>query len=55
MERAPAMYRGWWRLFETAGEYIPGRIWWRYYGLELPPEVLRSLYRENARRLLNWN
>jgi predicted TIM-barrel fold metal-dependent hydrolase len=55
MERAPAMYRGWWRLLETADEYIPGRIWWRYYGLELPSEVLRSLYRDNARRLLNWN
>lgn len=27
------MYEGWWRLLETADEYIPGRIWWRYYGL----------------------
>ncbi|MBK9167845.1 MAG: amidohydrolase [Bryobacterales bacterium] len=55
MGRAPSMYRGWWRLLETADEYMPGRIWWMYYGLELPPDVLRSLYRENARRLLNWN
>ncbi len=48
------MYRGWWRLLETADEYIPGRIWWRYYGLELPAPVLQSLYRDNALRLLNW-
>jgi predicted TIM-barrel fold metal-dependent hydrolase len=54
MERAPSMYRGWWRLLETADEFIPGRIWWRYYGLELPPDVLEPLYRGNARRLLNW-
>jgi hypothetical protein len=26
MERDAAMYRGWWRLLETADEYIPGRI-----------------------------
>jgi len=55
MERAPEMYRGWWRLLETADEYLPGRIWWRYYGLELPAPVLESLYRGNARRILNWN
>ena len=54
MERDAAMYRGWWRLLETADEYIPGRIWWRYYGLELPGPVLESLYRGNARRILNW-
>jgi predicted TIM-barrel fold metal-dependent hydrolase len=54
MERAPSMYRGWWRLLETADEFIPGRIWWRYYGLELPSDVLEPLYRGNARRLLNW-
>ncbi|MBI4660286.1 MAG: amidohydrolase family protein, partial [Verrucomicrobia bacterium] len=28
------MYEGWWRLLETADEYLPGRIWWPYYGLE---------------------
>jgi predicted TIM-barrel fold metal-dependent hydrolase len=55
MQRDPGMYRGWWRLLESADEFIPGRIWWRYYGLELPPDVLASLYRENARRLLNWS
>ncbi len=54
MERAPTMYRAWWRLLETADEYLQGRIWWRYYGLELPAPVLESLYRGNARRVLNW-
>jgi predicted TIM-barrel fold metal-dependent hydrolase len=54
MERAPSMYRSWWRLLESADEYIPGRIWWRYYGLELPAPVLESLYRANAKRVLNW-
>ena len=54
MERDPKMYRSWWRLLESADEYLPGRIWWRYYGLELPAPVLQSLYRDNAKRLLNW-
>jgi len=48
------MYEEWWRLLETADEYMPGRIWWRYYGLELPDGLLKSLYRDNALRLLNW-
>jgi len=54
MERDPGMYRAWWRLLETADEFIPGRIWWRYYALELPPALLESIYRTNARRILNW-
>jgi predicted TIM-barrel fold metal-dependent hydrolase len=54
MERDPAMYRSWWRLLESADEYLPGRIWWRYYGLELSSSVLKSLYRDNAKRVLNW-
>ncbi len=54
MEREPSMYRGWWRLLETADEFIPGRIWWPYYGLELPAPVLEALYRGNAKRILNW-
>jgi len=53
MERDHAMYRGWWRLLETADEFIPGRIWWRYYGLELPDDVLRAIYRDNAKKVLN--
>jgi len=54
MGRDKAMYQGWWRLLETADEYIPGRIWWRYYALELPDPVLKALYRGTALRVLNW-
>ena len=54
MGRALSMYRAWWRLFETPDEFMVGRIWWRYYGLELPAKILEALYRGNARRLLNW-
>jgi len=42
------------QLLETTDEYLPGRISWRYYGLELPSALLQSLYRDNARRILNW-
>jgi predicted TIM-barrel fold metal-dependent hydrolase len=54
MGRDPEMYRAWWRLLETGDEYIPGRIWWRLYGLELPAPVLQAIYRDNAIRILNW-
>jgi predicted TIM-barrel fold metal-dependent hydrolase len=54
MGMAKDMYRAWWRLLETGDEFIPGRLWWRYYGLELPAPVLESLYRANARRVLSW-
>jgi predicted TIM-barrel fold metal-dependent hydrolase len=54
MGREVSMYRAWWRLFETADEFMPGRVWWRYYGLELPDPALEALYRGNARRLMNW-
>jgi uncharacterized protein len=54
MGKAKHMYQGWWRLLESADEYMPGRIWWPYYGLELPEPVLRSLYRETALKVLNW-
>ncbi len=49
--REKSMYQIHWRLFETADEYIIGRVWWRYYGLELPPQVLESLYRGTAKKL----
>jgi predicted TIM-barrel fold metal-dependent hydrolase len=55
MGRDQAIYQGWWRLLESADEFIPGRQWWRLYGLELPPPVLEKLYSENAKRILNWS
>lgn len=54
MGREKSMYEGWWRLLETADEYIPGRIWWPYYGLQLSDVTLKSLYRETALKVLNF-
>jgi len=54
MGRQLRMYQAWWRLLESADEYMPGRVWWRYYGLELSDPVLEKLYRGNARKLMNW-
>jgi uncharacterized protein len=53
MGRETGMYRAWWRLLETEDEFLPGRIWWRLYGLDLSSEVLKKLYRDNASRVLN--
>jgi predicted TIM-barrel fold metal-dependent hydrolase len=55
MGRDLQMYRGWWRLLESSDEYIPGRVWWPYYGLELSEEVLESLYRGTALKVLTWD
>lgn len=54
MGREKQMFTAWWRLMESGDEFMPGRIWWRYYGLELPAPTLESLYRGNAKRILNW-
>lgn len=54
MGRDKAMFQTWWRLLESADEFMPGRLWWRQYGLELPAPVLEAVYRANARRVLNW-
>src|SRR5690625_588209 len=48
-----SMYQAWWRLLETADEYMVGRVWWPYYGLDLPDDLLQKLYHDNAERLLN--
>jgi predicted TIM-barrel fold metal-dependent hydrolase len=53
-----SMYRLYFRFLETADEYFDypshasrqGR--WQIYGLSLPDDVLRKVYRENALRLL---
>jgi hypothetical protein len=52
------MYRLYFRFLETNDQYFEypshasrqGR--WNIYGLFLPDEVLRSVYRDNARQLL---
>ena len=52
------MYRLYYRFLETADEYFAypthasGQGRWSIYGLDLPEEVLRKVYRENALRLL---
>jgi uncharacterized protein len=53
-DREKSMYQIHWRLYETADEYIVGRVGWRYYGLELPDPVLESIYRKNAKRIFDW-
>lgn len=53
MGREKSMYQIHWRLLETADEYIPGRVGWRYYGLELPDSTLKALYRDTAKKIFN--
>lgn len=48
------MYQSWWRLLESDDEYMVGRIWWRYYGLDLAAPVLENLYHDNAIKIMNW-
>jgi uncharacterized protein len=52
---APQEYGAYFRIFETADEYFdwirPYAGGWKLYGLELPDEVLRKLYAENALRV----
>ena len=56
-DRTPGveMWRHWWRMLETRDEFIKGPAGWQLYGLGLPDDVLRAVYRDNAKRLLNWN
>lgn len=51
--RSGAMYENYWRLLETADEYVKGPSWWMLYGLNLPAPVLEALYHGNAKRILN--
>ena len=53
------VYRGYFRLLETADEYFDDPAWpkfkfgrWKLYGLNLPDDVLRKLYHDNAAKLL---
>lgn len=53
-----AMYRGYYRFLQTADEYFSypthasGQGRWNIYGIFLPDDVLRKVYRENALKLL---
>jgi uncharacterized protein len=51
----PAEYPYFWRVFETGDEYFDYyrdyHAFWKLYGMELPDDVLRKLYFENAVRL----
>ena len=54
-----ATYRIYYRFLETRDEYfrhdageVPGQGRWMAYGIDLPDEVLRKVYRDNARRLI---
>ncbi len=52
----PEEYQVYFRTLETADEYFDyyrkRHAFWKLYGLELPDEVLRKLYYENAVRLI---
>lgn len=54
MGRDKQMYLDWWRLLETGDEWMKGRIWWPYYGLELSKPTLKALYRDTALKVLNF-
>ncbi|MDE2944048.1 MAG: amidohydrolase family protein [Gemmatimonadota bacterium] len=53
---APDEYPTYFRVLETADEYFPYyrryHAFWRMYGLDLPDEVLRKVYFENALRII---
>ncbi len=52
----PEEYHTYFRVLETADEYFPyyrrRHAFWKMYGLDLPDEVLRKLYYENALRVI---
>jgi predicted TIM-barrel fold metal-dependent hydrolase len=51
----PEEYPYYWRVFETRDDYFdyyrPYHAFWKLYGIDLPDEVLRKLYYENALRI----
>ncbi len=52
----PGEYPYYWRVLETADEYFDYyrdyHAYWKLYGIDLPDEVLRKVYFENAVRLM---
>jgi predicted TIM-barrel fold metal-dependent hydrolase len=53
---APDEYPYYWRVFETADEYFDYyrdyHAFWKLYGMDLPDDVLRAIYYENALRIV---
>jgi uncharacterized protein len=51
----PQEYPYFWRVFETRDDYFdyyrPYHAFWKLYGIDLPDEVLRKIYFENALRI----
>jgi predicted TIM-barrel fold metal-dependent hydrolase len=52
----PEEYPYYWRVLETADEYFDYyrgyHAFWKLYGIDLPDEVLRKVYYENALRIM---
>ncbi|NNF14218.1 MAG: amidohydrolase family protein [Gemmatimonadetes bacterium] len=52
----PDEYPYYWRVFETADEYFDYyrdyHAFWKLYGMDLPEDVLRAVYFENALRII---
>ncbi len=51
----PEEYPYYWRVFETADDYFdyyrPYHAFWKLYGIDLPDEVLKKVYYQNALRI----
>jgi predicted TIM-barrel fold metal-dependent hydrolase len=51
----PAEYPYYWRVFETQDEYFDYyrdyHAFWKLYGIDLPDEVLKKVYFQNALRV----
>jgi predicted TIM-barrel fold metal-dependent hydrolase len=52
----PSEYPYYWRVFETADEYFDYyrgyHAFWKLYGMDLPDDVLRKVYYQNALRVI---
>src|SRR3970282_803440 len=51
----PEEYPYFWRVFETKDDYFdyyrPYHAFWKLYGIDLPDEVLKKVYYQNALRI----
>ena len=51
----PDEYPYYWRVFETADDYFdyyrPYHAFWKLYGIDLPDDVLKAIYYQNALRI----